>query len=169
MISLHVKLCGRAGIRTCDSWICSQTCYRLRDGARQLYFITVSNLTESAFSRKDKFLKLCKGVYAAQCERVSSDICRPRRPRSACASAQSVQGIHCKLKESLNTIDCMNGEQRPGWYFTNARMIWICAFESIVSHDTTQIINNTVARQTKPKHNNIRMKIKVRKQADSIN
>ena len=39
---------------------------------------------------------------------------RAARPRSACASAQSDQGLHCPLTESLDTIECMTGEQRPG-------------------------------------------------------
>ena len=28
---------------------------------------------------------------------------------------------HSLLKESLNTTECMNGEQRPGPYFTHAQ------------------------------------------------
>ena len=40
---------------------------------------------------------------------------RQRRPRSDCASAQSDQGLHCRLTDSLGTIECINGEQRPGW------------------------------------------------------
>ena len=44
----------------------------------------------------------------------SSDICRQQRPRPAYTSMQSDQGLHCSLTESLDTIDCMNGKQRPG-------------------------------------------------------
>ena len=40
-------------------------------------------------------------------------ICGQRRPRSACASAQSDQGLHCPLTELSDTIDCVNGRQRP--------------------------------------------------------
>ena len=36
------------------------------------------------------------------------------RPRSACTSAQSDQGLHCLLTESLDTTECMTGEQRLG-------------------------------------------------------
>ena len=36
---------------------------------------------------------------------VSSGICGQRRPRSACASAQSDQGLHYPLSESLGTIE----------------------------------------------------------------
>ena len=39
-----------------------------------------------------------------------------RRPRSVCVSAQSDQNLHCSLHviESLDTTECMNGEQMPG-------------------------------------------------------
>ena len=43
------------------------------------------------------------------------------RPRSACTSTQSDQGLHCLLTESLDTTECMNGEQRPGWYFAHVQ------------------------------------------------
>ena len=36
------------------------------------------------------------------------------RPRSDCTKVQSDQGLHCLLTESLDTTECMNGEQRPG-------------------------------------------------------
>ena len=35
-------------------------------------------------------------------ENLSSGICGQQRPRSACAFAQSDQGLHCSLTESLN-------------------------------------------------------------------
>ena len=38
--------------------------------------------------------------------------CEHRRPRSACASMHSNQDLHCLLKESLATIECINGELR---------------------------------------------------------
>ena len=53
-------------------------------------------------------------IRAAPCENVSSGICGQRWPRSACASAQSDQGLHCSITESLDTIECLNGEQMPG-------------------------------------------------------
>ena len=37
--------------------------------------------------------------------KTSSDIFRQRRPRSDCASAQSDQGLHCPLMESLVTVE----------------------------------------------------------------
>ena len=57
---------------------------------------------------------------AAQCENMSSGICGQQRPRSACASAQADQGLCCPLTESLDTIECMNWEQIPRWYFAHA-------------------------------------------------
>ena len=42
---------------------------------------------------------------------------RTARPRSAYASMQSDQVLHCQLTESLDTTECMNGEQRPRRYF----------------------------------------------------
>ena len=59
--------------------------------------------------------------------KTSSGICGQRRPRSDCASAQSDQGLQCPLKESLDTREWMNGEQRPMW-LRMRRMIWICAY-----------------------------------------
>ena len=52
-------------------------------------------------------------VWAAPLKNVSSGICGQRRPRTACASAQSDQDIRCPLAESVNTIECINGEQMP--------------------------------------------------------
>ena len=37
-----------------------------------------------------------------------------RRPRSDCADAQSDLGLRCSLPESMDTTECINGEQRPG-------------------------------------------------------
>ena len=41
-------------------------------------------------------------------------------PILACASAQSDQDLHCPLTESLDTTECMNGEQRTGYCFAHA-------------------------------------------------
>ena len=54
----------------------------------------------------------CSAVYMGRVKRnVSSDICEQRGPRSACASAQSDQSLHCPLTGSLDTIEAINGEQ----------------------------------------------------------
>ena len=44
---------------------------------------------------------------------MSFGICGQRRPRSACASAQADHGLRCPLTESLDTTECINGEQSP--------------------------------------------------------
>ena len=36
-------------------------------------------------------------------------------------SVQSDQGLLYLLTNSPNTTECMNGEQRPGWYFVNVQ------------------------------------------------
>ena len=33
----------------------------------------------------------------------------------------SDQGLHCPIPWSLGTTECINGEQRPGWYFAHAQ------------------------------------------------
>ena len=43
-------------------------------------------------------------------------------PGSACASAQSDQGLRNPLTELLDIIECMNGEQMPAWDFAQAWM-----------------------------------------------
>ena len=54
-------------------------------------------------------------ILAVSCEDVSLGICRQQRPRSDCTdvSTQSDRGLHCLLTESLDTAECMNGEQWP--------------------------------------------------------
>ena len=47
-------------------------------------------------------------------------ICIHWKPRSTCTYAQSNQSFHYLQTESLDTTECMNGEQRPGWYFAHA-------------------------------------------------
>ena len=49
-----------------------------------------------------------------------SGICVQRRPRSACVSAQSDQGLHCLLTESLDTTE-YEWRARAAWYFTHAQ------------------------------------------------
>ena len=58
--------------------------------------------------------KKYNSIWAAPCENVSSCICGQRRPRSA----QSDQGLHCPLTESLDTTESR----------AKARMI-LCALE----------------------------------------
>ena len=54
---------------------------------------------------------------------------RQWRPRSDCADAQSDQGLHWLLTEPLDTIECLNGEQRPGWYSAHTQGVsWVWPF-----------------------------------------
>ena len=59
------------------------------------------NIIILSLGKKVGELKRYSILLAAPCENVSSGICGQRRPRSACASAQSYQGRHCPLTESL--------------------------------------------------------------------
>ena len=47
--------------------------------------------------------------WTEQCENVSSGICGQRRPRSACAFAQSDRALHCPLTEPLDTTEYTDG------------------------------------------------------------
>ena len=47
-------------------------------------------------------------IWETQCQNVPSGRCGQQRPRSACASAQSDQGLQFPLTESLDTTECMN-------------------------------------------------------------
>ena len=42
-------------------------------------------------------------------------MCRKWMPRSDCASVQCDQDLYCLLPESLDTIECIHGEQLPWW------------------------------------------------------
>ena len=59
-----------------------------------------------------------ENIWAAPCEKVSSAICGQQRPRLVCAPTQSDQSRHCGLTETLDTTECMNGEQRPADTFS---------------------------------------------------
>ena len=68
---------------------------------------------------------------------------RTEKARSACAFAQSDQGLPCPLIESLDTI-----QQRTEYYFTlvqddlNLRVL--CMFEGTFSLDTAHIFLNEI-------------------------
>ena len=57
-------------------------------------------------------------MWASPCKNMSSGIRGQWGPRSACASAQSDQVLHCPLTELFKTTECINGEQRPGFWKT---------------------------------------------------
>ena len=58
-------------------------------------------------------VNISEHIWAALCENVPLGIWGQRRTRLVYASAQSEDGLHCLLIESLHTAECMNGEQRP--------------------------------------------------------
>ena len=47
-------------------------------------------------------------------------MCGQPRPRSDFADAKSNQGLLYPLTETLATTECMNAEQRVGWYVAHA-------------------------------------------------
>ena len=55
---------------------------------------------------------LIRQRHAKTCLRAYADSEGPDQP-----AHPADQGFHCPLTKSLDTIECMNGEQRPGWYF----------------------------------------------------
>ena len=56
--------------------------------------------------------------YAKTCFRADAN---RRRPRSACASAQTDQDLCSSLTYSLDSIECINGKQMHGWHFAHAQ------------------------------------------------
>ena len=56
--------------------------------------------------------------HTETCLRAYADSEGPDQPA---ASAHSNQGLHCPLTESLDTTECLNGEQRPGSYVVHAQ------------------------------------------------
>ena len=66
-------------------------------------------------------------VDAFHTKNVFSGIFGQQRPRSACASAQSDQGLRCPHTESLDTIECSSGEEMLGLDLHMRRMN-LCAF-----------------------------------------
>ena len=110
-----------------------QNNYKYVFGTRRVLFLVMIVLTEfkwlnrpishyeSHYSLYSLFtnrrpIYIFQGIYlmmgATPCKNVSSGIYGQRRPRSACASAQSDQYLHCPLTKSLNTIECFNGNAR---------------------------------------------------------
>ena len=67
------------------------------------------------------YIESTKHIWAEPSENGSSGICGQRRPRSDCADAQSDQGLCCPLTESLDTVECISGEQMPGWDFVHVQ------------------------------------------------
>ena len=88
-------------------------------------------------------------------ENVSSVISGQRRSRSDCASAQSDQGLRRPQTESLDTIECFNGEQMPGWDFAHVQdyvnlhfffFFFLCSKAPFFSLDAAHIIKTNLWR-----------------------
>ena len=82
---------------------------RILDFYLNLGSITLGRIRISIPGLNQDFLIWCARIqiiWALPCENVSLGICRQRRPRSDCASAQSDQGLRCLLTESLATAGC---------------------------------------------------------------
>ena len=69
--------------------------------------------------RRETNISKSRVIWAEPCENVSSGICKQQKPRSACTSLQSDQGLHYLLTESLDITECMNGEGKPRQYFAH--------------------------------------------------
>ena len=92
------KFCGNSRAKSCN-------CIRLKDG------------TTSVHDFK----------WTTPCKKASSCICGQRRPRSACAYAQSDQGLHCPLT--------IIGYYRTNEWRAKARMIFCaCAWSAESVH-----------------------------------
>ena len=68
-----------------------------------------------------------------------------QKTRSDCAFSQFDQGVHCSVTDSLDTTECMNGEQRPGWDFArhvqdDLTLQILRMFEGTFSLDMARII-----------------------------
>ena len=74
--------------------------------------------------------------WAAPCENVSSGT------SMRTVSAQSDQGLHCPLTESLDTTKCINRDQRPAQYFAqdylNLRILHGAAHIGLVKNDLSR-------------------------------
>ena len=85
-------------------------------------FNTINNHNMHQFLKDTSVIThiIVKIILAAPYKIVSLGICGQRRPRSACASAQSDQGLHCPLAGSLGTIKCLNGVYMPERNFAHS-------------------------------------------------
>ena len=59
-------------------------------------------------------------------------------------NAQFDRCLHCPLTESLDTTECLNGEQRPGRYFAHAQddlnLRTLQMFEGTFSFDVAHML-----------------------------
>ena len=68
-------------------------------------------------------------TWAVPCETcLQAGICGQRRSWSDCAKAQSDQGFRCPRPESMDTIECISGEQGPDETLRTRSIKWIRTF-----------------------------------------
>ena len=84
-------------------------------------FLCNQHSRNNAFNNLPNRIHVSVGLAMRKRVLRSCGICGQRRPRSACVSTQSHQGLHCPLTESFDTIECITGEQTPRWWFAHAR------------------------------------------------
>ena len=96
------------------------------------------------FTLIDSKLKQCIIIWATPFENVTSGICGQRRPRSACASAQSDQSLRCPQTESFDAIDVSVEKMKSGWDFTHEQEDvnphTLRMLEGTFSLDTTHLV-----------------------------
>ena len=82
------------------------------------FYININCFFRLSLKKKKDYLKytLYRPRQAKLCLRESQSLAY-----AVSASTQSDQVLHCSLTESLDIAKCMNGEQRPRWYFAHAQ------------------------------------------------
>ena len=96
-----------------DAWTDAHTHKRRRNNM-PLQLLQSWGHNNTGISDELRLIGLHNCNWVTPCKNVSSCICGQGRPRSACRTMQFDQ---VPLTESLDTTECMNGEQMPGWYF----------------------------------------------------
>ena len=72
--------------------------------------------------------------HELDCKNVSLGICRQRKLRLACTSMHSDQDLHGQLAKSLDTKECISGEQRPRCDFAQMQDYLTVQFVNVQSH-----------------------------------
>ena len=67
-------------------------------------------------------------IWVVPCKMVSLGMWGQQRPRPTCTFLQSDKGLYCPLTESLDTIECIDGQWRLKDTLSMHRMMWIGTF-----------------------------------------
>ena len=76
-----------------------------------------------------------KYKWAMRCQNVPLGTCRQWKPLIRLCFAQSDQGLHCLQTESLDTIECMNGDRSSRYTVCMHRMIWMWSEKAHFAQD----------------------------------